>query len=363
VIAFKEDDTLSGNIQEIIQKFKGTNKKPPHLVWVNYCYTLPCNSADAANFTYLWTDSSIFLMIDYEIFINLTFGLARIDVYTPERAFFVIPPFCNEVANSTINEDLQTLTTQLTSIGHLTDDNDHFIYYAIKYANEYDYDEDGTNIAYRYFKDIINVWVLVSFIITVIGIHTVICIPQFRQTIGKFLQICDKRVSTLLRSDSNFSIEPDEMKEYDSYFFSLLQGMIFPIMLAVVVYILFHNFQKFDHDAWFHHILPLYSAIITPIVTVIFGLFSMIFLFNQSLPSNFNIVILFIFLFVPVWGIYLMILHGFWLFIALLAYPGQILLTSLYIVPIMLLIAVGWSIILEIIDTFVTFVYYMLYLC
>jgi hypothetical protein len=360
VIAFKEDDTLSGNIQEIIQKFKGTNKKPPHLVWVNYCYTLPCNSSNANDsFTYLWADSSIFLLIDYKVFLNMTFGLAGIN--EPERAYLTIPFFCDEVDNDTINDFLLTLTTQLTlsSIIGEKDWSKLYQYYAIRYTNN-DFNADPNDSEYQILKHIINGWVCVSYIIAIIGINTIICIPKFRQIIGKFFHICDKRMNILLRNDNNFITEPDEEKMYDSYFFSFLQRMVFPIMSATFICILVHDCS--NRHAWFHHILPIYSLCVSLFVTLVSAAISTIYLLTQSMPNNFNIIIIILSLGL-VFDVCLVIPHGFWLFIALLAYPGQILLTSLYIVPIMLLIAVGWSIILEIIDTFVTFVYYMLYLC
>jgi hypothetical protein len=54
-----------------------------------------------------------------------------------------------------------------------------------------------------------------------------------------------------------------------------------------------------------------------------------------------------------------MILHGFWLSIALLAYPGQILVTCVYIVPTLVIITIVWDIILEMIDSSMTLIHYL----
>jgi hypothetical protein len=288
----------------------------------------------------------------------MTFGLAGIN--EPERAYLTIPFFCDEVDNDTINDFLLTLTTQLTlsSIIGEKDWSKLYQYYAIRYTNN-DFNADPNDSEYQILKHIINGWVCVSYIIAIIGINTIICIPKFRQKVGKFLYDWDKRVSSLL---SNFLTEPT-CNEYDNHFFSFLQGMVFPIMSAAFIYILVHDIKNLDNYAWNEHVSPIPFGIISLCLVVPSAIISTLWLSNQisisEQPNSVNISIILIFLLFVVCGVYFMILHSFWLTIALLAYPGQTLITCLYIIPISIIIAVVWNIFLEIIDTSMTLICYV----
>ena len=108
IAAFTSNETETDNILTIKETFYPQNDtSSPHYAFVYYCYQEPCDKENK-NYTYIWSDSRIFFVVDYYLFSSLTFELA--DLGNVGTVSFVVPVPCD---NNT--EDLLlVLTAQVT---------------------------------------------------------------------------------------------------------------------------------------------------------------------------------------------------------------------------------------------------------
>ena len=146
--------------------------------------------------------------------------------------------------------------------------------------------------------------------------------------------------------------------ESESTLLFFLQKGLYPIMaIAVITFTItdFILFSKYRHTSYkkFLSLFPI------PVMAVVFFLVnafltlitSIVLVCQKMLGCNcecFLVTSTLLLLF----GIVYLLYHGFWMIIALLAYPGRILIGSIFVIPSILVIVPTWNILIKAIKNF-----------
>ena len=189
----------------------------------------------------------------------------------------------------------------------------------------------------------------------IIVIHYFMRFKENRKSLGKFVKrFVQKYMPT--NNEEYSQISESENDEVILSFF--IKGAIFPMMATAVVGVTIVDLYFFSIAAKYHktssnigNFLILFPL---PIVAFIFFIFN-IFLTRMTLRAlgslrssswDFLITLTLLLLFGIVYPVY----HGFWIMIALLAYPGRILIGGVFVVPFLLATIPTWNIIMNVIE-------------
>ena len=192
-------------------------------------------------------------------------------------------------------------------------------------------------------KVLIAVWLLYITFGFICVAHVLMWFQGSREHLGKLVKKCLP--------------ETNEVTEYQQQLFFFNQRVIFPMMLLAVIGVTvgdIYIYAKYSHpfsdkeDPLFLFPMP----VIVPLVIVVNSIMTIItfiilkrqkifkHIYDYILPTG-TLLLLF--------GITYLFYHGFWMIIALLAYPGRILIGGVFIVPAFVVIIPLWNLFMYVI--------------
>ena len=194
-------------------------------------------------------------------------------------------------------------------------------------------------------KLLIAVWLLFITFVCICVAHALMWFKGTREHLGKLVK---KYVPKTNSSEKSTSIR---VTEDEQRFFFFNQRVIFPMMLLVVIgatvgdiylYAKYHHHFSNKEDSLFIFPMPVIAPafmVVNSIMTIItFVIFKrqniFVHIYDYILPTG-TLLLLF--------GITYLFYHGFWLIIALLAYPGRILIGGIFVVPAFVVIIPIWN--------------------
>ena len=223
------------------------------------------------------------------------------------------------------------------------------------------HDYDKVNI-------VITVWLIMSTLGCLIIVHVLVCSEEAQEHLGKLLKsflfkYC-KSIIIINKEDSSILQLKDE-----KIFFFFIERMAFPVMLVTAVIITrfdFYLYRKYHilyNDERFLYLFPvpcvacgIFGANLVMSVATAIKIFYWDIAENEQesidnckdkLKHGCQKFLRFTAL-VLLFGIVYLFYHGFWLITALLAYPVRILISGIFIVPLMFVTIPIWNTIIKI---------------
>ena len=223
------------------------------------------------------------------------------------------------------------------------------------HSQYYDYDVAKVLIAV-WLPFITFVWICVA--------HVLVWFKGTREHLGKLVKIHVPKTNSSEKSTSSEVTETNserstscKVTEDEQHFFFFNQRVIFPMMLLAVIGVTVGDsylYAKYTHDfsnkedSLYLFPMPVIAPVIIMVVNSIMTIITFIILRHQDRLEHIYDYILTTGTLLLLFGITYLFYHGFWMIIALLAYPGRILIGGVFIVPAFVVTIPIWIMILKI---------------
>ena len=204
---------------------------------------------------------------------------------------------------------------------------------------------------YNVAKVLIAVWLLFITFGFICVAHALMWFQGSREHLGKLV----KKIVPKTNRQKSTSCKATE-EEQQLFIFN--QRVIFPIMLVTVIGVTvgdIYLYAKYRHlfsnkeDPLFLFPMPVIAPVLFA-VNSIMTITTFIILKHQNIFENIYEYILPTGTLFLLFGITYLLYHGFWMIVALLAYPGRILIGGIFIVPAFLVTIPIWNILITIIN-------------
>ena len=194
-------------------------------------------------------------------------------------------------------------------------------------------------------KVLIAVWLPFITFVCICVAHALMWFKGTREHLGKLVKKYVPKTNSSERSTSR------EVTEDKQRFFFFNQRVIFPMMLLVVIgatvgdiylYAKYRHHFSNKEDSLFIFPMPVIAPVFM-VVNSIMTIITFLIFKHQKIFEHISDYILTTGTLLLLFGITYLFYHGFWLIIALLAYPGRILIGGTFVVPAFVVIIPIWN--------------------
>lgn len=195
---------------------------------------------------------------------------------------------------------------------------------------------------YNIAKILIAIWLPFTSVICMVAAHIVLLNESGRKTLGKFIGKYFSKYAPL-------RIQLDKTDDEQILFF-FLKRMFIPVATSTVLLASSYDiwlYLKFRHtSSRFLYLFPI--PFVTPglfLVNIFITIVTSIALCcKQNCPDKYILIYTCL---VPLFGTTYICYHGFWILIAIMIYPGRILIGAVFVIPLLLVPIPPWNMLIE----------------
>ena len=178
--------------------------------------------------------------------------------------------------------------------------------------------------------------------------HIVLLNEKGRKTLGKFIRKYFSKYIPL-QSDKKEDKQEDKNEDEQILFF-FLKRVFIPVATSAVLIASAYDiwlYVKFSHtSSRFLYLFPI--PIVSPVfflVNICLTITTIVLCCQEKCPNKYLLIYTCL---VPLFGTTYVCYHGFWLLVAIMTYPGRILIGAVFILPLLLVPIPPWNMLIEI---------------